>query len=127
MVRKTAEICFPVALFPEAETFHLGAGVAHWCEAVRRTLEIMVHQIHHVRPDNLVGIDKDDLLEIHGKEDIEKENLVCPDNSLFLLLRAEPRRPLVCNKLVFEVVGFSKMRDEFLWEKIDQLESQEIV
>jgi hypothetical protein len=67
MVRKTAEEFLPVPLFPEAETFHFGSAVAHRCEAIGSTFEIVVDQFDHVCSDYLVGIDEDYFVEGEGK------------------------------------------------------------
>lgn len=43
VVWQAAQELLPVALFPEAEAFHLGPAVAHGREAVWCALEIVVH------------------------------------------------------------------------------------
>ena len=53
---------------------------------------------------------------LHGEreEDIEEENLVAPDESLFLLLLVEPARPLVLHQLILEPVVLRHVWDEVL-------------
>ena len=79
-------------------------------------MQIQFHKFLEVCSDDLIRIDKDDLLEIHGEENIEEENLVCPDDTLFFFLSPKPRRPFVRDKLILEIVGRGEMRDEFLQE-----------
>lgn len=43
----------------------------------------------------LTGIDKDDLVEVHREQDIQKEDLVSPDDPLLLGLGSKPMRPFI--------------------------------
>lgn len=95
MVGFAAEEISPVALFPETETFHFGAGIAHGCEAVGGALEVQGDEIVHVGADDLVGVNEDDFVEGGGEEDVEEEDFVAPDFALFFGLGAQPVRPFV--------------------------------
>ena len=53
-------------------------------------MKIQIYELLKVRSDNLIGVDEDDFLEVYREKNVEEENLVRPDNSLFLLLCAEP-------------------------------------
>ena len=58
-----------------------------WTYSHTAPLQIEVDELLEVCTHNLVSVDKDDLVEVHGEEDIEEENLVWPDDlSLFTLL-----------------------------------------
>ena len=104
MVGFAAEEVLPVALLPEAEAFHFGAGVAHGREAVGRALEVVGDEVVHVCADDLVCVDEDDFVQGEGEEDVEEEDLVAPDFALLFFLGAEPVRPLVGDHFVGEVV-----------------------
>lgn len=77
-------------------------------------MKVKVYQLFQVSANNLIGVHKDDFLEIHWKENIEKQNFVCPDDSLFFLLSAEPGGPFVCHEFVLEIISFGQVRDKFL-------------
>ncbi len=63
---------------------------------------------------SLVSVDKDDLLEAEGEEDVQEEDLVSPDGALLLRLLVEPARPLVLHVLVLEPVPLRVLGDEIL-------------
>ena len=67
MVRQTTKEFLPVSLLPEAETFHFCSAVAHGCEAIGSTFEIVVDKFDHVCSDYLVGVDEDYLVEGEGE------------------------------------------------------------
>jgi len=62
----------------------------------------------------LVGINKDDFIETHGEQDVEKKNLVCPDDALLFSLWPQPRRPFIGDKLILEAVLLSELGYKFL-------------
>lgn len=59
---------------------------------------------------NLIGVDEDDLFEIHREENVKEEDLVPPDDTLFFFLATQPGGPFVRDELVLEPVLFRKMR-----------------
>ena len=83
-------------------------------------MEVELHKLLEVCADDLVGVDEDDLLEVHGEEHVEEEDLVRPDDPLLLLLCAEPGRPFVCHELVLEVVRFGEVWNEFLTKTVGE-------
>jgi hypothetical protein len=70
---------------------------------------------------DLVRVDKDDLVEVHGEQDIEEENSVCPDDPLLFTLMPQPRRPFVGDELILETVCLSEVRNEFLCKMVQRL------
>ena len=76
----------PVARLPKPETLRIRVVITHWRVAVRRAVKVEVDKLFEVRPDNLVGVDEDDLLEVHREEHVEEEDLICPDDALLLRL-----------------------------------------
>ena len=54
------------------------------------------------------------MLHRERKEDVEKENLVAPDESLFLSLLVEPARPLVLHQLILKPIVSGHVRDKVL-------------
>ena len=112
VVGEAFEEVLPVALFPEAESFHFGARVAHWCETIRGTLEIVVDEFHHVCSDDLVRIDEDHLVKRKWKEDVQKQDLVTPDLALFLGLGTEPMWPFKRDQFVFETILCCDVREK---------------
>ena len=104
MVGFAAQETLPVPLLPEAEAFHLGARVAHGCEAIGSAFQVVLDQRVHVCAHDLVCVDEDDFVEVEGEEDVEEEDLVAPDFALLFLLRAQPVRPFVSDHFVLEAV-----------------------
>ena len=47
-------------------------------------------QLGEVRPDDLVSVHENDLLEVEREEDVQEEDLVAPDHPLPLLLLVQP-------------------------------------
>ena len=77
-------------------------------------MKVKVNQLLQVCPDDLIGIDKNDLIEAHGEKNIEKENLICPDDALLFSLWPQPCRPFIGDKLILEAVFLSELRYKFL-------------
>ena len=104
MVRLPAQVVRPEAFLPEPEAFHLFVVVAK--RRIRQWLALKVHvpQLFHVRAHHLIGIHKDYLLQVQGKEHVQEEHLVRPDNPLLLCLLVEPRWPLIRNELEVKAV-----------------------
>ena len=109
-----AQELLPISRFPETETFHLLVVVAHGGVAIRCPLQVEVYQLLQVCAHDLVRIDKDDLIEVHGEQNVEEEDLVCPNDPLFFTLLSQPRRPFVRDELVLETVFLSEVRNKFL-------------
>ena len=66
-------------------------------------LEVVGPQLLEVGPQHLVGVHVDHLLDAEGKQHVQEEDLVPPDDALLLRLLGEPLRPLVghiCHLLV---------------------------
>lgn len=114
MIWQTTQEVLPVARLPESEALRVRIVIAHRRVSVRSAMEIQIDELLEIRSDNLVSVNEEDLLEVHREEDVEEEDLVRPDDPLLLLLRAEPRRPLVRDELVLESVLSSEVRDELL-------------
>src|SRR6267154_3165530 len=98
MIRKTVQEVSPISSFPESETLHLILVVTHRCIAIWCTMQVEVDQFLQIRTDNLVRVDKDDFIQVHGKQNVEEKNFVCPNNSLLFLLGSEPRRPFISHE-----------------------------
>ncbi len=77
-------------------------------------MQVEVDQLLQVCAHNLVRVDKDNLVEIHGEQDVEEEDLVRPDDPLLFALLSQPRRSLVGDELVLETVFLSETRNRFL-------------
>lgn len=105
---------FPIAGLPETEAFHVRIVITHRRIGVGRPFNIEVNQLFQIRANNLISIDEDYFLEVHGKEHVKEQDLVSPYDSLLFSLFAEPRRPFVCYELVLEPMSFGKVRYEFL-------------
>ena len=72
MIWKAPQEVLPITLFPEAEAFDFLSRIAHGCEAVWRALKVQVNELFHVCSNNLVGVDKDDLVKIEGEENVKE-------------------------------------------------------
>ena len=130
MIWPPPERFLPVPRLPEPEPFHLFPRVAHGRIAIHVALQVDIDELLYVCPHNLVGIDKDDLVEVLREEHVEEENLVSarqycplqgtqetdvrPDDALFLGLSSQPVRPFVRDELVFEAVFLGQVRQECL-------------
>ena len=119
MVRFSSKEILPIPSLPETESLHRLVVVAHRSIAVRSALEIQIDELLQVRPNDLVSIDKDDFIEVHGEKHVQEEDLVAPNNPLLLALRPEPRRPFVSDKFVLESVLLCEVRDEFLGHDVN--------
>lgn len=75
---------------------------------------IKVNQLFQVCPNDLISVDEDHFLEVHGEEHVEEQDLISPDDPLFFSLLTEPRRPLVCYELILESIDFGKVGYKFL-------------
>jgi len=53
-------------------------------------------------------------VEVHGEKDIEKEDLVCPNDPLLFALVSQPCRPFVGDELILKSVFFNEVRNKFL-------------
>jgi hypothetical protein len=114
MVRPVSQEVLPISGFPETKTFHVGVVIPHWSVAIRCSVKVKVDELLEVRPDYLVSIDKNDLLQIHWEQNIQEQDLVSPDDPLFFSLFPKPRWPFISNEFVLKVVRLSEMWDEFL-------------
>ena len=63
---------------------------------------------------NLVSINKYDLLNAEGKENIQEEDLVAPDQALLLSLGNEPAWPSILNQLILKTIFLCHVWDEVL-------------
>lgn len=106
VIRKTLQEFLPISRLPEAEALHLHIVVAHRSICVWSAVYIEVDQFLEVGPDDLISVDEDNLLQIHGEENIQEQDLVSPNDTLFFLLCPQPRWPLVGHELVLEAVCF---------------------
>ena len=88
MIRPPSQELLPISRLPESETLHVFVIVAHGGIAIRRPLQIEVDQLLEVRTHDLVRVDKDDLVKVHREENVEEEDLVCPDDPLLFALLA---------------------------------------
>lgn len=70
---------------------------------------------------HLISIDENDLLDVEREEDVEEENLITPDDALFLRLLVEPTWPLVLHQLVLEPVLLGQHGKEVLGGKVIML------
>ena len=77
-------------------------------------MQVQVDQLLQVCAHDLVRVNKDDLVEVHGEQDVEEEDLVCPNDPLLFALLSQPRRPLVGDEFVLETVFLSEVRNKFL-------------
>lgn len=121
MIGTPSEELLPISHFPEPEALHVLVVVAHGSVAIRCPLQVEVDQLLQVCAHDLVRVDKDDLVEVHGEQDVEEEDFVCPDDPLLFALLPQPRRPLVGDELVLETVFLSKVRNKFLRKMVKQL------
>ena len=119
VVRLPPEEVLPVSSLPESESLHRLVIVTHRSIAIRSALEIQIDELLQVRPNDLVGVDEDDFLEVHGEKDVQEENLVAPNDALLLALRPEPGRPFVRDEFVLEAVLLCKVRNEFLGHNVN--------
>ena len=114
MIRETTQEVGPVACLPEPEALGVRVVVTHRRVPIGCAVKVKVHKFLKIRAHDLISVDEENLLQVHWEEHIEEEDLVRPDDPLFLGLRAKPGRPLVRNELVLEAVLGSEVRDEFL-------------
>ena len=114
MIRESLQKVVPLAGLPESESLGIRVVISHRRVPIRRAMQVQVNEFLQVCANNLVGVDKNDLLEVHREEDVKEQNLVRPDDTLLLLLRTEPRGPFVRDELVLESIFGGKVRDEFL-------------
>ena len=114
MIGTPSQELLPISRFPEPEALHLLVVVAHGGIAIRCSLQVEVDQLLQVCAHNLVRVDKDDLVQIHGEQDVEEEDLVRPNDPLLFALLSQPRRPLVGDELVLETVFLGEVRNKFL-------------
>lgn len=61
---------------------------------------------------NRISIDENDFLHVQRKQDIEEQNFVAPNGTLFLGLLMQPPWPLVLNQFVLEIVFGGHVRQE---------------
>ena len=114
VIRQPLEELSPIPSFPESEALHFDVVVAHRRIAIWCAVQIEINQLLQVRADDLIRINEDDFLQIHRKQHIEEQDLVRPDNPLFLLLSTQPRGPFVSDELILEAILLGEMRDKFL-------------
>jgi hypothetical protein len=114
MIWSTLQEISPIPCLPESESFHVSIVITHRCIPVRRPVEVEVNKLFQVSSDNLISVHKYDLFQIHREEDVEEQDLVCPNDTLLFFLGLKPRWPFVCHEFVLETIGFCHMWDEFL-------------
>lgn len=90
MIRQSFQEISPISRLPEPEALHFRVIITHRGIAIRSTMQVEIDQLLQIRPHDLICIDEDDLLEVHGEEHVEEQDLVRPDDTLFLLLGAQP-------------------------------------
>lgn len=95
MIRSTLQEVLPVPRLPEPEPFHVGIIVAHRRVSVWRAMQVQIDEFLEIGANDLISVDENNLFQVHGEENVEEENFVRPDDSLLLLLSAEPGRPFV--------------------------------
>ena len=120
MIRESLQEVVPVTRLPEAESFGIRVVISHRRVPVRRAMQVQVHELLQICANNLVGVDENDLLEVHREKDVKEQYLVRPDDTLLLLLRAEPRGPFVRDELVLEPIFGGEVRDEFLSTNVNK-------
>ena len=120
MVWPASQEIFPVPSLPKAEALHICVVVTHRGIAVWCSMKIKIYKLLHIRANNLVCINENDFLEVHREKDVKEQDLVRPNDTLLLLLRAEPRGPFVRDELVLEPIFGGKVRDEFLSKNVDR-------
>jgi hypothetical protein len=86
MIRSALEVIFPIPSLPESEPFHISIIVAHGSVAIRCPVKVKIYKFFQVCSDNLIGIHEYDFLEIHGEQNVKKEDLVSPNDTLLLFL-----------------------------------------
>eukprot|EP00968_Pinguiococcus_pyrenoidosus_P029322 scaffold8485_cov277-Pinguiococcus_pyrenoidosus.AAC.8 len=89
VVWKASKVVLPVARAPELVAQRLLPGRAEGRVAVRSSLEVHIPQLLEIAPDDLIGVDVDDLLHVQGEEHVQEEDLVPPDDPLLLGRRQE--------------------------------------
>ena len=62
----------------------------------------------------LICINKDYFLDTEWEQDIKKQDLVAPDNPLFLSLSMKPPGPLVLHQLILKTITFCHCLNEVL-------------
>lgn len=70
----------------------------------------------------LVSIDEEDFVHGEREEHIQEEDLVAPDDSLFLGLLMEPARPLILHQLILKAIFLRHEGDKFLPCKETEIE-----
>lgn len=63
----------------------------------------------------LIGIHKQELVNNQREEHIQEEDLVTPDDALFLSLLMKPPGPFVLNKLILKIVFVCHVRYKLLF------------
>ena len=114
MVRTALQKIFPITRLPESEALHLNIVITHRGVPVRCTLQVEINQFFQIRSNNLIGIDENDLLEVHREQNVKEQDFVRPDDTLLFFLSAKPRRPFVRDQFIIEFIGLCQVRDEFL-------------
>ena len=122
MIFSASQVVSPVTLLPEPESLHVSVGVTEGGVAVGRSTKVKIPQFCQISPHNLVGVHKDDLLQVEGEENVKEEDLVTPDGPLPLLLLVEPSRPLVVDILILEAISLG-----ILGDKLFQAWTQEVL
>jgi len=80
-------------------------------------MKVKIDEFFQVCSYDLVRVDENDFLQVHGEEHVEEKNLIGPDDALLLGLGAQPRWPFVRYEFILEVVLLRHVRDEFLQKK----------
>ena len=79
-----------------------------------------IDKLPQIRSNNLVRIDEQNLFYVERKHDVKEQDLVAPNDPLFLLLLVQPSGPLVLHVLVVEPVPSRIFRQEFFqgWRQV---------
>lgn len=96
MIRAASQGGLPIACLPKSEALHLLSVITHGRVPVHVPFEINIDKLFHVDAHDLIwctsaaiqmsseieltGVDKDHFVQIHGEQDVQKEDLV-PDTS----------------------------------------------
>lgn len=77
-------------------------------------MQIKVNQFFQVRADDLICVNEDDFLQVHREQYIKEQDLVCPNDPLFLFLSAQPRGPFVSHELILKAILLREVWNKFL-------------
>ena len=119
VVRFPLEEIIPVPGLPESKSLHRLIIITHRGITVRSAVKVQIDELLQVGTNDLVSVDKYNLLEVHGEKDVQEENLVAPNDPLLFALSPEPGRPLVRDEFILETILLREVRDEFLKRNVN--------